>query len=104
MEWLEAWGPSPGSLVAGRNQELAAVLRVLRASSGTVRVSLPPHSVDKISPRMSTNSRGEEINTTSLSEGWRFSLAQELIALCQISVGSAWFLGPSGSIVTFTLI
>lgn len=77
--------------MAGRNQELPALLR---ASPGTVRVSLPPHSVGKISPRTSTNSRGEEINSTSLGEGWRFGLAQGLIALCQISVASAWFFGP----------
>lgn len=87
--------------MAGRNQELPALLR---ASPGTVKVFLPPHSVGKISPKTSTNSRGEEINSASLNEGWRFGLAQGLIALCQISVGSACLFGPSGSIVTFALI
>lgn len=75
--------------MAGRKQELPTLSR---ASPGTVSVS--PHCVDKISPRTSTNSRGEEINSTSLNEGWRFGLAQGLIALCQISVTSAWFFGP----------
>ena len=55
-------------MVSGRKQELPALLR---ESPRTGRVSLPPHSVGKISHRTSTNSGAREINSASLSGGWR---------------------------------
>ena len=53
-------------MAAGRKQELPALLR---DSPGAGRVSFPCHSVDEVSHRARANSKGGEIDSTSV-DGW----------------------------------